>query len=123
MPFDVRVNRGEGHWDTHTAPTRNEQDHLKPKRIRIMLTVARRMPQGMFPPALVSQRAIPDEIEDAISRRRKRTERGGRHCAHHGLRIPLARPHHPQRRPIFQRGRQVRLEPLESLCPDRESTL
>ena len=72
MPFDMRVNRGESHWDTQTAPTRNEQDHLKPKRIRIMLTVARRMPQGMFPTALVSQRAIPDEIQHAISRRRKR---------------------------------------------------
>ena len=27
MPCDLGVNRGKGHWDTHTAPTRDEQDH------------------------------------------------------------------------------------------------
>ena len=75
--LDGWVNRGEGDWDTKTAPTRDEQDHLKPKRIGIMLTVARRMAQGMFPPALVFQRAIPDQIEDPIGGRRERPECGG----------------------------------------------
>jgi hypothetical protein len=29
MPFDVRVNRGEGYGDTKPVPTRDQQDHLK----------------------------------------------------------------------------------------------
>ncbi len=113
MPFDGRVHRGEGDWNAKPAPTRDEQDHLKPKLIWIMRTVTGRMPQRMFPASLVFQCTIPDEIEHAIGRRRERTERGRRHITYHGLRIPLARTDHPQGRPIFQRGRQVPLELLE----------
>src|SRR4030095_12767411 len=89
MPFDMGVNRGESHGDTITAPTHNEQDHLKPKRIRIMLTVARRMPQGMLPTALVFQCALPDEIQHSIGGRRERSEWGRRQGTHYGRRIPL----------------------------------
>ena len=56
MAFDLRVNRGEGDGDGHLVPTRDQQDHLKPKRIRIMRAVARRMPQGVFPATLGFQR-------------------------------------------------------------------
>ena len=80
-----------------------------------MLAVARRMPQGMFAASLVFQRAIPDEREDAISRRRERTERGRRHVTHHRLRIPWSRTDHLHGRPICERRRQVWLEPLA--CP------
>jgi hypothetical protein len=113
MPFAMGVNRGESHGDTKTAPTHNEQAHLKTKRLRIMLTVARRMPQGMLPTALVFQCALPDEIQHSIGGRRERSEWGRRQGTHYGRRIPLARPKHAQRRPIFQRGRQRRMEPLE----------
>src|SRR5215468_2638853 len=36
---------------------------------------------------------------------------------HHRLRIPLARPQHPQRCPIVQRGWHVRVESLERAFP------
>src|SRR5207247_4535497 len=84
-----------------------------PKRICVMLTVPRRMPQGMFPATLGFQRARPDEIQCPIGGRRERPECGRRQVTLHGRRIPWARPKHPQRRPIFQRGRQVRVEALE----------
>ena len=113
MSFNGRVNCGEGHWDTTSAPTRYKQAHLKPKRIRIMRTVACRMPQGMLPPALVFQRAISDEIEDAIGWRRERPERGHRHVTYHRFRVPLARTKHPQGRPLVECGWQIRREPFE----------
>ena len=113
MPFDGRVNRGEGHWDTQPAPTRHEQDHLKPQRVRSMRTVARRMAQGMLPAALGFQCTLPDERENAVGRRRQRAERGCRHLAYHRLRIPLSRPDHAQGGPVCERRGQVRGEPLE----------
>src|SRR5262245_10814958 len=113
MPFDLRVHWGEGDWDAKTAPTHDQQDHCEPKHVGIMLTVARRMSQGMLPPPFVFQGAIPNEIEYAIRRRRERMQGGGRHLPYPRLRIPLARTDHTQGRPIFERGRQVGLESLE----------
>ena len=113
MPCEGWGNRGEGHWDTPTAPTRHAQDHLTTTRLRIMLTVARRMPQGMLPAARVLPCALSDERPNPIGGRRERPACGRRQGTHHGLRIPWARPHHPQRRPILQRGRQGRLAPRE----------
>jgi len=115
-------HRGEGYGDAQMAPTREEQNHLKTKRLRIMLTVTRRMSPRMFPASLVFPCPIPDERENAIGRRREHTERGRRHRTHHGFRIPLSRPDHAPRRPICQRERPGRLEPLERpLCLDRGS--
>jgi hypothetical protein len=116
MPFDLRVNRGEGDGNAPTAPTREAQDHLKPKRIRIMRAVARRMPPWVLPATLVFQRAISHELQDASGRRRERPECGGRHVIHPGLCIPWARPDQAPRRSRLQRGWQVRLEPLECPC-------
>src|SRR5438552_10202054 len=78
MPFDRRVHQGESDWNTSTAPAGDQQDHLKPKGIRIMLAMARRVPQGMFPTAVGFQGTIPNEIEDPIVRRRECPERARR---------------------------------------------
>src|SRR5713101_289486 len=78
-----------------------------------MLTMTCRMPQGMLPAALVFQRAISDEREDAIGGRRECPERGRRQVTHHRFRVPLVRTEHPQGCPIVEGGRQIRREPLE----------
>ena len=75
--------------------------------------MARCMPQGMFPAALVFLRAIPDKIEHPIRWRWQRPQRRSRHVCQDCLRIPLARPDHAHGSPVFKRGRQVRREPLE----------
>jgi hypothetical protein len=112
-PFDGRIHWCEGDRDAHSVPSRDEQDHRKPKCIRIMRAMARRMPQGMFPVAPVLQHTSPKKIENAIGRRRERTGCRRRHVTQHSFRFPWARPEHPQGRPLFQCRRQARLESLE----------
>ena len=49
MPADLGIDQPQRNGHTSVLPTRHEQDHLKPKGIWIMRTMARGMPQGMFP--------------------------------------------------------------------------
>src|SRR5262252_1489798 len=85
MPFDLWVNRHQGQWDTQPVPTGKQHDHLKPKGVRVMLTVARDVPQRMLPSSLVFQRAIPNYIEDAVWRGWQCPQRCSSHLRHHGL--------------------------------------
>src|SRR5215813_10802708 len=107
VPFDLWVNERQGNWDTKAVPTGNHQHHLKAKGIGFVLAVARRVSQGMFPPTLLFQRTIPNDIQDPVRWGRQRPQGGRRHLRHHRYGIPLARPDHTQSRPIGKLQRQI----------------
>jgi len=113
MPFHLRINRYQSNRDTKAFPAGNHQHHLKAKGRWIMLAVARRVSQGMFPPTLIFHRAIPDQIQDPVRRGWKRPQRCRRHLRHDRCGIPLARPDHTPGRPIGELRRQRGPKPPE----------
>jgi hypothetical protein len=113
-PTTLRVNRRQGHRDATGTPARHPHYPLNAKRLRSVRTLARGGAQGVFPPPLLVQRTLSHAGEEASCRGRKRAARGRRHRGHQGRGIPVSRPNQPQSRPLAERRRQVRSEPLES---------
>ena len=116
MPTDRGIDQTQRDRHTHGLPTRNSQDQFEAKHRWIMLTVTGDMAHGMLPVPLRFHRTVPNEIEHAIGWWWQRPQHRSGHVSQDRLRLPLARPHHPQRGPVFECGWQVRREPLERPC-------
>jgi hypothetical protein len=49
MPSALRGNQAQGQWDTHGAPTGDQEHQFKAKGVRVTLAVACRTSQRMLP--------------------------------------------------------------------------
>ena len=112
MPFDLWINGRQRHRHTKACPTGKDPYHLKATDRGIMFAMARRVPQGRFSATLLFHRALPDHLPDPVRWGRKRSQGCRRHLRHGRCGIPLARPDHPQGRPIGKLQRQIGSKPL-----------